>query len=196
MLVAEDTVIGQKTFSHPNTACIAAFQKLKGRRFIHSFSERGVSFVKKAGKSMPAVPNREHRRKKKMTSFNVSRRQIIKSFVVMSVGAGLSLVGTGNAFGKSNMRSVTENSGSLLFVNVDTGEGATAKLDSAGNYHYVGALSGFGKWTHIIGAASGGVLFVNVDTREGATARLDSAGYYQYVGALSSFGKWTHIVGR
>jgi hypothetical protein len=58
MLVTEDTVIGQETFSHPNTAGIAAFQELKGKRFIQSFSERGVSFLKKAGKSMPAVPNR------------------------------------------------------------------------------------------------------------------------------------------
>jgi hypothetical protein len=46
---------------------------------------------------------------------------------------------------------VTENSGALLFVNVGTGEGATAVLDSAGNYQFVGTLSGFGKWTHIAG---------------------------------------------
>ena len=49
------------------------------------------------------------------------------------------------------MRPVPENSGALLFVNVETGEGATALLDGAGNYQFVGALSGFGRWTHIAG---------------------------------------------
>jgi hypothetical protein len=49
------------------------------------------------------------------------------------------------------MRPATENSGALLFVNVETGEGATAVLDGAGNYQFVGALSGFSKWTHIVG---------------------------------------------
>jgi hypothetical protein len=85
--------------------------------------------------------------------------------------------------------------GGVLFYNAATGEGATARLDGAGNYQFVGALSGFGRWTHVTGTASGGVLFCNVETGEGATAQLDGAGNYQFVGALSGFGRWTHITG-
>jgi hypothetical protein len=39
----------------------------------------------------------------------------------------------------------------VLFYNAETGEGATARLDSAGNYQFVGAISGFARWTHIAG---------------------------------------------
>ena len=41
--------------------------------------------------------------------------------------------------------------GGLIFVNAKTGEGATARLDRAGNYASVGRISGFGAWTHIVG---------------------------------------------
>ena len=84
----------------------------------------------------------------------------------------------------------------LLFYNNSTGEGATALLNSAGKYQYVGSISGFGRWTHITSANQGSLLFYNASTGEGATARLDSAGNYQYVGSISGFGRWTHIVGN
>jgi hypothetical protein len=86
-------------------------------------------------------------------------------------------------------------SGALLFVNSETGAGATAVLDSAGNYRFVGPLSSFSSWTHITGTPSGGVLFVNSETGVGATAVLDDGGNYRFVGSLSGFSSWTHIAG-
>jgi hypothetical protein len=92
---------------------------------------------------------------------------------------------------------VAINKGSLLFYNAAGGEGATARLDSAGNYEFVRSISGLApEWTHITGTASGGVLFYNASTGDGATARIDSAGTYQFVGLISGFAKgWTHIAG-
>jgi hypothetical protein len=91
--------------------------------------------------------------------------------------------------------SQTSQSG-LLFYNASTGEGATATLDSIGNYSFVGAISGFSKgWTHITGTEFGGVLFYNASTGEGATATLDSNGNYSFVGDIHGFSTgWTHIV--
>jgi hypothetical protein len=69
--------------------------------------------------------------------------------------------------------------GSLLFYNAGNGEGATSRLDKAGNYEFVSGISGFATgWTHITGTAGGGVLFYNASTGLGATARLDGAGNY------------------
>jgi hypothetical protein len=43
----------------------------------------------------------------------------------------------------------------VLFYNSSSGEGATARLDNAGNYTFVGAIEGFSKdWTHIQGAGT------------------------------------------
>ena len=53
----------------------------------------------------------------------------------------------------------------LLFYNAETGDGATAVLDGAGNYTFVASIPGFATgWTHITGTASGGVLFYNAST--------------------------------
>jgi hypothetical protein len=42
--------------------------------------------------------------------------------------------------------------GGVLFYNSSAGEGATAKLNSAGKYTYVGPIHGFAKgWTNISG---------------------------------------------
>ena len=83
----------------------------------------------------------------------------------------------------------------LLFYNAANGQGGTARLDGAGKYQFVGGLSGFGAWTHIVGTAGGGVLFYNASTGDGATARIDSAGAYQFVDSIHGFAKgWTHIV--
>jgi len=88
--------------------------------------------------------------------------------------------------------------GSLLFYNAGSGEGATARLDSAGNYEFVGGISGFAtRWTHITGTAGGGVLFYNASTGLGATAQLDNAGNYSFVSEIPGFAPgWTHIAGR
>src|SRR6516164_3666150 len=82
----------------------------------------------------------------------------------------------------------------LLFYNSSSGEGATARLDSAGTYTFVKAIEGFSKgWTHIAGTFSGGVLFYNAASGEGATAVV-RAGDYTFVGAIEGFSKgWTHI---
>jgi hypothetical protein len=82
----------------------------------------------------------------------------------------------------------------ILFYNFSNGEGATARLDSSGNYTSAGSLSGFAEWTHIVGSAFGGLLFYNKATGEAATAVLDGAGHYTFVGNLSGFAEWTHIV--
>jgi hypothetical protein len=43
-------------------------------------------------------------------------------------------------------------SGGVLFYNASTGDGATARIDSAGTYQFVGSISGFARgWTHIAG---------------------------------------------
>jgi hypothetical protein len=40
----------------------------------------------------------------------------------------------------------------VLFYNASTGEGATARIDNAGTYQFVGLISGFAQgWTHIAG---------------------------------------------
>ena len=83
----------------------------------------------------------------------------------------------------------------LLFYNAETGDGATAVLDGAGNYTFVASIPGFATgWTHITGTASGGVLFYNASTGLGATAVLDGAGNYTFVGSIPGFATgWTHI---
>ena len=86
---------------------------------------------------------------------------------------------------------------SVLFYNAASGEGATARLDNAGNYTFVGNIPGFSKgWTHIVGTAGGGLLFYNAASGEGATARLDNAGNYTFFGNIPGFSKgWTLIAG-
>jgi len=88
-------------------------------------------------------------------------------------------------------------SSALLFYNAASGEGATARLDSAGTYGFVGSIPGFAKgWTHITGTANGGLLFYNASTGDGATARIDSAGTYTFVSSIPGFARgWTHIAG-
>jgi V8-like Glu-specific endopeptidase len=83
----------------------------------------------------------------------------------------------------------------LLFYNAATGEGATSRIDAAGNYTFVGSISGFSTdWTHIVGASNGGVLFYSASTGLGATATIDTAGNYTFVSTIPGFGLWTHIV--
>jgi len=88
-------------------------------------------------------------------------------------------------------------SSALLFYNAASGESATARLDSAGTYLFVGSIPAFATgWTHITGTASGGVLFYNASTGDGATARIDSAGTYSFVASIPGFARgWTHIAG-
>ena len=69
-------------------------------------------------------------------------------------------------------QAVGRNPGALLFYNSVNGTGATALLDSGGNYQYVSFLSGFGYWTHVVATAGGGILFYNASTGMGATAFL------------------------
>jgi hypothetical protein len=85
----------------------------------------------------------------------------------------------------------------IIFYNSPRGEGATALLDSDGNYTFVRAIEGFSTdWTHIVGSADGGVLFYNATSGQGATARLDSAGTYTFVRAIEGFSTdWTLIAG-
>jgi hypothetical protein len=83
----------------------------------------------------------------------------------------------------------------VLFYNSSNGEGATARLDGAGDYTFVGNISGFATWTHIVGTASGGLLFYNAANGDGAAARLDGAGHYAFVRNIPDFAKWTIIAG-
>ena len=66
--------------------------------------------------------------------------------------------------------------------NASTGDGATATIDSNGNYRFVGPITGLSTgWTHVTGTPFGGVLFYNGSTGEGATASLDDNGIYSFV---------------
>ncbi len=84
--------------------------------------------------------------------------------------------------------------GQILFYNAANGEGATSRIDPAGNYTLVGGLSGFATvWTHVVGSRNGSVLFYSPSNGIGATSTIDAAGNYAFVGGLSGFGLWTHI---
>jgi len=86
--------------------------------------------------------------------------------------------------------------GKILFYNIANGEGATALLDEVGNYAFISSISGFGRWTHVVGASNGGVLFYNESTGEGATSHIDNAGNYTFVSSIPGFALgWTHIAG-
>jgi hypothetical protein len=83
----------------------------------------------------------------------------------------------------------------LFFYNAASGLGATALLDSAGNYQYVRAIPGcVTGWTHITGASNGALFFYNSSTGLGATALLDGAGNYRYVSVIPGFATgWTRV---
>jgi hypothetical protein len=92
---------------------------------------------------------------------------------------------------------VPEIGGKILFYNVATGLGATARLDASGNYTFITSIPGFSTgWTHIVGTSNGGVLFYNASTGDGATARLDADGNYTFVASIPGFSTgWTRIMG-
>ena len=76
----------------------------------------------------------------------------------------------------------------LLFYNAASGDGATARLDGAGNYQFVSSIrDSHAEWIYIAGASNGSMLFYNASTGNGATAWLDSAGNYQFVSAIPGF---------
>jgi hypothetical protein len=132
-----------------------------------------------------------------------SRSVFLWSFrAVVSVAMLLAVCGAkGLNFGDEEVLAATSqpprSTSALLFYNAASGESATARLDGAGTYTFVGSLSGFARgWSRITGVSTGGVLFYNASTGEGATARLDNAGTYTFVGSLSGFATgWTHIAG-
>ena len=86
----------------------------------------------------------------------------------------------------------------FLFYNAAIGLGATARLDSAGNYQFVGAIpDSRDVGARIVGTSDGGLLFYKSSTGLGATARLDSGGTYQFVSTIPGFATgWTHIAGN
>lgn len=83
----------------------------------------------------------------------------------------------------------------LFFYDVANRTGYTSSISSAGAYASCGALSGFGPWTHIAGAANGTLFFYNSSTGAAYVSRVDAPCAYSSVqpvfGVAAGF---THVV--
>lgn len=83
----------------------------------------------------------------------------------------------------------------LFFYDAAARTGYTSSISAAGAYASCGALSGFGTWTHVAGAANGTLFFYNSSTGAAYVSRVDAPCAYASVRAVTGVAPgFTHVV--